>query len=309
MKYIFGPVPSRRLGNILGLDIIPKKTCNFDCVYCELGNTVRFTEIRGHFDNADDIINETIGFIKSFRGNIDYIAFTGSGEPTLNKDIGYIASRLKERTKTPLALVTNSSMLRYPDVRADIMVFDVILPSIDAFDEDMFRKINKPSDNIKFNDIVEGLKIFSHEFKGMIYLEIMFVKGINDSNINILELRKILNDIRIDKIQINTVTRKPAYPGVMPINDDDKDRIKNLIGDLADVEGVFLSDVSNEIVDIQKVIELISKRPLTFESISSELNIAMDDLLNIMNELQKRRIIMADKLNDEFYYSIRGIHG
>lgn len=305
MKYIFGPVPSRRLGNIIGLDIIPIKTCTFNCIYCELGKTDNQISKRAHFYDPDDIISEAQGFIRSYKGSIDYIAFTGSGEPALNSDMGYIARALKMKTKIPLALVTNSSLMSDKQVRKESMEFDVVLPSLDAFTADMMKRINRPADGFSFDEMLEGLRIFTNDFTGRVYLEVMFVKGFNDSDRDILELRRLINGMRIDKIQINTVTRLPAYSEAKPIDEQDIERIVNLIGDIADVEGVFRTTMNDEIVSAKRVLDLLKSRPMTYEGISEELDISMDDLRPIMSELQKNRTVMLENIGSEFYYSVR----
>lgn len=305
MKYIFGPVPSRRLGNIIGLDIIPIKTCTFDCIYCELGRTKNRTLERARFFDPDAIIDETINFIRQYKGDIDYIAFTGSGEPSLNADMGVIARTVKSRTKIPLALVTNSSLMGDPHVREEAMAFDVVLPSLDAFNGEMAAKINRPAENFRFNEMIEGLKLFSNEFTGLIYLEIMFVKGFNDSDRNILELRRILSGMRIDKIQVNTVTRSPAYDYAEPIEENDIARIINIIGDMADAEGVFTTSIDSGIVNEAMVMELLKSRPLKYESISRELGVSLDQLRPVIARLQKKRSVLLENIGGDFYYSIR----
>ncbi|MDD3802931.1 MAG: radical SAM protein, partial [bacterium] len=132
MKYLFGPVPSRRLGYSLGIDLVPHKTCTFDCIYCEVGKTTDLTAVRRDFNNSDSIIEEAKSFLEGYEGRIDYITFTGSGEPTLNIKLGHIAREIKKITKIPLALITNTALFGMEDVRRDAMEFDVVLPSLDS---------------------------------------------------------------------------------------------------------------------------------------------------------------------------------
>lgn len=306
MKYLFGPVPSRRLGYSLGVDILPAKVCTFDCIYCEVGKTTRKTAEREDFGNSEEILAELKEFLKTFTGRIDHITISGSGEPTLHKKLGYLAKEIKKMTDIPLALITNASLFYIEEVRREAMLFDVVLPSIDAGLNDTFQKINQPHRNISLDKMVEGLKMFCEEYKGQILLEILFVKGINDSEKDILALRKAISSMKVNKLQINTVVRPPAYDGYKPIEEKDKEKIRNLLGDIAEIELVFKSEKDNfSNAGADDVENLIARRPCTFEMISASLGIPIDRLRVIMDELEGRKRIKSDNFNGEFFYSIK----
>lgn len=303
MKYLFGPVPSRRLGYSLGIDIIPYKTCTFDCVYCEVGKTTDKKSEVSDFGNADEIISETRKFLSDFRGRIDHITFSGSGEPTLHSRLGYMAQEIRKFTDLPLALITNSSLLYKDDVRKNVMNFDVVLPSLDAASDETFKAVNKPHPDITIERMLEGIEKFTNEYKGRILLEILFVKGVNDSNKDILDIRKVIEKLQIKHIQINTVVRPPAYDGFTAIDNEDKKRIKSLLGDIAEVELVFKSEEGNRSqAGEAEVLALLSRRPCTFERISASLGIQLEDLRHIIKDLEKQGSIKVECFNDEYYY-------
>lgn len=306
MKYLFGPVPSRRLGYSLGIDMVPSKVCTFDCVYCEVGKTTKKTITRTDFKNAEEIIAETKEFLENYKGRIDHISFSGSGEPTLNIKLGYIASEIRKITSIPLALITNSALFYLEDVRREAIDFDAVLPSLDAVIESSFQEVNKPHKDLKLQKIIDGLIDFSQEYKGHLLLEILFVKGINDSKKDLISLRKVIEKMKVEKIQINTVIRPPAYASSMPIDESDKQMIKSILGDIAELELVFKSNEKNESdAGDDDVMNLLLRRPCTFEQISTSLGISVEKLKLIVEGLEKKEKIRVDKFGNEFYYSVQ----
>jgi len=306
MKYLFGPVPSRRLGYSLGIDMVPSKVCTFDCVYCEVGKTTKKTITRTDFKNAEEIIAETKEFLENYKGRIDHISFSGSGEPTLNIKLGYIASEIRKITSIPLALITNSALFYLEDVRREAIDFDAVLPSLDAVIESSFQEVNKPHKDLNLQKIIDGLIDFSQEYKGHLLLEILFVKGINDSKKDLISLRKVIEKMKVEKIQINTVIRPPAYASSMPIDESDKQMIKSILGDIAELELVFKSNEKNESdAGDDDVMNLLLRRPCTFEQISTSLGISVEKLKLIVEGLEKKEKIRVDKFGNEFYYSVQ----
>jgi len=150
-KYVYGPVPSRRLGRSLGVNPIPFKTCNYSCVYCQLGRTLHLINERKSFFPKDDILEEILESVKIHKGKIDYITFVGEGEPTLNKDLGWLIRKAKDRTNLKIAVITNGALLYREDVKEDLLAADVVLPSLDAGSEETFKKINRPHKDLKIN--------------------------------------------------------------------------------------------------------------------------------------------------------------
>ncbi len=192
MQFLFGPVPSRRLGLSLGINIIPHKVCNFNCVYCEVGRTTSLINDRRSFYNPEDIEKD---FKENYEkmGKFDFITFSGSGEPTLNKDIGRFIRYVKSFNLAKIAVLTNGSLLNLADVQEDLMDADVIIPSLDAANQEAFKKINRAHGSLKIDDIINGIKEFRDKFNGEIWLEVLFVKDFNDSQKDIEELQKHSN--------------------------------------------------------------------------------------------------------------------
>ncbi|RKY86186.1 radical SAM protein, partial [candidate division KSB1 bacterium] len=203
LGHIYGPVPSRRFGRSLGIDIIPFKICTYDCIYCQLGRTRKKTLKRNQFYDINSLLRELETFLQNKR-EIDYLTFSGSGEPTLNTGIGEIIQKLKKISDIPVIVLTNGSLLWDKEVRNSLKYADIVVPSMDAVSEETFLKINRPSDGLKISDVLNGLKNFSFEFKGRIFLEIMFVKGINTSKKELKLMKDIIGKLQIDKVHLNT---------------------------------------------------------------------------------------------------------
>jgi wyosine [tRNA(Phe)-imidazoG37] synthetase (radical SAM superfamily) len=244
--YTYGPVPSRRLGFSLGIDIIPLKTCSLNCIYCQLGPVVQKTIQRKEYFLPSEILSqvkkklssgpsEILSQVKkklSSGQRIDYITFSGSGEPTLNKTLGKLIREIKKTTSIPVAVLTNSTLLSQKSVRSALMDADLVVPSLDAATQEIFVKVNRPHPSLNVEEIMQGLRKFSQEFKGSIWLEIMLVKGVNDSLNHIRKLKEAIDKIKPEKVQINTVIRPPAEKYARPLSLKDLENIKKILGNL-----------------------------------------------------------------------------
>jgi len=219
MSFVFGPVPSRRLGLSLGIDIVPKKYCTLDCIYCEVCKTNNLTINQKDYYDTNEIVNEVREKYLQIKDNLDVVTITGSGEPTLNKSIDVIVKKLKTFVTHPIALLTNSTLFYDEEVRQKIKIFDIIVPSLDAANEKIFKKINKPSKKIDFSKMVEGLTLFSHEYRGKLILEILLLKGVNDQKEHLEQLVEIIKNMKYDIVQLNTAFRPTAYKNVQRLDD------------------------------------------------------------------------------------------
>jgi wyosine [tRNA(Phe)-imidazoG37] synthetase (radical SAM superfamily) len=210
-RYLFGPVPSRRLGVSLGIDLVPAKTCTYDCIYCECGKTTALSVERKSYAPVDEIIAELDEYLAR-NPHLDFITFSGSGEPTLHSGIGIVADHLKDHHPGyRVALLTNGSLFWDPAVRDGVNRIDVIVPSLDAATERAFRRIDRPDSCLSIEAIIGGLERLREEYEGQIWLEIFIVPGINDTDAEIAALNRAIRRIRPDKIQLNTLDR----PGVV----------------------------------------------------------------------------------------------
>jgi len=200
-RFVYGPVPSRRLGHSLGVDILPFKTCSLDCVYCQLGSTGKTTNRRRAYFSPRDVLAQIRAVLDSGQ-RVDHITFSGSGEPTLNANLGRIIRGLKKITNVPVAVLTNGTLLTRKDVRGDLLAADVVAPSLDAVPARLFRAVNRPHPSLDAGRVVKGLARFRREFRGQIWLEIMLVKGVNDTPDHIRDLRTAVAAIRPDRLQL-----------------------------------------------------------------------------------------------------------
>lgn len=217
MKYIFGPVPSRRLGQSLGIDPVPLKTCNWNCVYCQLGRSIPLTNKRREYFTREDMIVEVEQTLASHeQGEIDWVTFVGSGETTLHGSIGWLIRQVKLLTHLPVAVITNGSLLYLPEMRLELSPADAVLPSLDAGNVKLYRKINRPHPEVSFKRLIEGLVAFRKEYQGKLWVEVMLVRGINDTETALSEIAAMLKSIQPDEVHILQPTRPPRRPGYSP---------------------------------------------------------------------------------------------
>lgn len=233
MKYIYGPVESRRLGLSLGITLTPYKICSFDCVYCQAGATTELTKERKEYISIEEILQEIKTWLLENRAEaekLNYITLSGSGEPTLNINIHLLISGIKKLASIPVAVITNASLLNIPLVREALKPADLVVPSLDAVTSALFSEINRPQKEINVSDIIEGLVSFRREFKGRIWLEVMLVKGINDDLRHIKKIKEAAERINPDKIQLNSPVRVTAQDNIFSVDKRKLRKIKEILG-------------------------------------------------------------------------------
>ena len=270
-RYLFGPVPSRRLGRSLGIDLVPQKTCTFDCAYCECGRTTVLTLERREYVPTDRVIAELDDCLAK-APDIDYVTFAGSGEPTLHSGIGDIISFIKDRyPRYRVAVLTNGALFVDPDVRAALMRADLVVPSLDAVSEDIFRDINRPSPGITAGQVVAGLIAFSREFPGVIWLEVFIVPGKNDTDEELLRLRDAVAAIAPDRVQVNTLDRPGTDIRVRRASPRTLERARTIIGGNAEVIGAASCEPATapEMRDVaDMLLATLRRRPCTVADLS-----------------------------------------
>ncbi len=272
-KYVFGPVPSRRLGRSLGLDLVKPKTCTLDCVYCQVGRTTRLTLDRKEYVPTNEVIAEVEEKLHA-GAKPDAVTFSGSGEPTLHSGIGDIIGAVKKMTHAPIVVLTNGTLLSDENLRRELFDADVVMPSLDAFDEPCFRAINRPHRNIDFNEYVSGLAEFAHGFNGKLLLEIFFVKDINDSNDSVEKLKSLAGKINPDEIHLNTVVRPVPGANVPRISDERLNEIRGVFGPSARViASASKYGPGERIPGIEELSSLIERRPITAEDAAAALDV------------------------------------
>ena len=261
MTYIYGPIASRRFGKSLGIAPIINNMCNFGCVYCQLGKIDYRPHKRQSYFPIDAIISEFDAVLKA-NPDYDVVSVVGDGEPLLHSELSELVKHIKTKTSKPVVLITNASLFYDASVRKDIADFDIISPSLDAYDSISFKRINRPYGNVSFEKYLEGIKQFSKEFKGKIWLEIMFMDKMNDSKEAIAQFKKLLKVIRYDKLYLNTPVRPPREANVKRVGSEKMAEIQSELG------GIPIDFLSNEgygsqIKDhVEAVISLIKRHPL-----------------------------------------------
>ncbi len=304
--YLFGPVPSRRLGLSLGVDIVPLKTCTLDCIYCQLAETTEKTVMRKEYVPVERVLNQ---FKERLANGLqaDFITFSGSGEPTLNSSLGKFIERIKEITDIPVAILTNGTLLYLPEVRADCAKADVVLPSLDAADEQTFHKINRPHPDISFKNLILGLCAFRNEFAGRIWLEVFLLEGINTSPGQIEKIADAVKRICPDKIQLNTAVRPTADPTVKKVEPEKLQEIAKLLGPNCEVVADFspLCHRKNLQTKAEYVLSILKRRPCSLEDICAGLGIQPSEALKYINHFQHKGIIVSEQKEGRLFFSAR----
>lgn len=288
-KYVYGPVASRRLGFSLGVDIIPFKTCTLDCAYCQLGSTGKTSLRRGSWFPPGDILAQVKAAVASGQ-KIDVVTFSGSGEPTLSKDLGFLIREIKRATRLPVAVLTNGTLLTRRDVRRDLLAADVVVPSLDAVPAALFRRINRPHVSLDNRRIVEGLVRFREEFRGEIRLEIMLIKGVNDSPSALEAMKKAVARIRPDRIELNTVVRPPADPRSGALGPAELRRVRAVLGPRTEIVASFAGrkrPAGARLLD-RDVLATVGRRPQTIADIAVALGRHRDEVLKALASLEAR---------------------
>jgi len=308
-KHLFGPVPSRRLGMSLGIDLIPKKVCSLNCVYCEVGKTTKLTTNRMEYVKFDHVIAE----LKQFMSNnpkIDYITFSGSGEPTLNSRIGEVLNYIrKDYPDVKTAILTNGTLLFNQNLRKELLNADVILPSLDAASQSVFEKIDRPDSNLKIEAYIQGLIDLRKEYKGNIWLEIFLLKDYNDSKEELDLLKNTILKINPDSIQLNTLDRPGTVANLVPLS---KNELQEIIDywNLPNVE--IISSVQDRTSidsysgDIETaILETIARRPCTLDDLHRFLGIHVNEINKYLGTLEAKNKIKTVNLDRGVFYELK----
>lgn len=307
-KYLFGPVPSRRLGMSLGVDLVPHKTCTLNCVYCECGKTNNLTLTRKKYVPVKSIIFELSHFLAS-RPEFDVITFSGAGEPTLNSGIGTIIHYLKSNfANYKLALITNGTLLYLPKVRKEIMAVDLVLPSLDAASEEIFTKANRPIRKLKIKEIIQGLTDFKKEQPGEMWLEIFIIPGLNNTTAEIARLREAVHQIKPDKVQLNTIDRPGTDAWVKPVHQAEMEQIAIRLDWPTEIIARFKKREvkSKDQLDVEsKILATIRRRPCTVEDLASNLGMPVHAVQKYLSFLSDQQQIVSERMERGVFYRER----
>ncbi len=300
-EYIFGPVPSRRLGRSLGVDLVPFKTCSYDCIYCQLGRTTNKTIKRKEWVPIDVVTEQLKAKLSS---KPDYITLSGSGEPTLYSRLEELISRIKGITDIPVAVITNGSLLWLPEVRNALKAADLVVPSLDAGNSQIFQYVNRPHSDITFSKMLDGLVKFRDEYNGKYWLEVFLLAGVTTPEMEINRLKTCISSILPDKVQVNTVTRPPAEGFAEPVPLKQLQTITEKLYEKAEVI-VDYSDVHKQqdfSAQRQDVLTLLQRRPCSVEDIAAGLGLHRNEVVKYIEELSSEGKIEAKPQNQQLYY-------
>lgn len=306
---IFGPIPSRRLGISLGVDLIPFKTCSMDCIYCECGKTTSLTTERKEYFPTELAISQIDQKLKT-HPHIDYITFSGTGEPTLHSGIGKIIDFIKkEHPEVKLCLLTNSFSLTDENFLKELLPLDLIVPSLDGSNEEEFRKMNRPAENLRLAEIADGIARFKRISKTAMWLEIFIARGINDTRDSALRFRELVRKIAPDKVQLNTLDRPGTEHNVEIPPPETMNMMAEIIGEAAPVELVGgCTAKKSEPVNLsteeynEKIIAAVASRPCTAEDLALSLNFRIGNLEAYLRRMEKAGLLTSEKGPRGIYY-------
>lgn len=308
-KHLFGPVPSRRLGMSLGIDLVPKKVCSLNCVYCEVGKTTKLTTDRMEYVKFDQVIAELEQFM-STNPKIDFITFSGSGEPTLNSRIGEVMNFVKQNyPDIKTAILTNGTLLSDKELRTEILQADVILPSLDAASQEIFEKIDRPNSNLKIENYIQGLIELKKEYQGKIWLEVFILKNYNDSKEELDLLKKAILKINPDSVQLNTLDRPGTVADLIPLS---KNELQKIVDSwkLPKVEIIASAPERTAIEsysgDIETaILETIARRPCTLDDLHTFLGMHRNEINKYLGPLEANNKIVTVNLERGTFYELK----
>jgi len=265
MSYVFGPVPSQRLGRSLGIDPVPLKTCNFSCLYCQLGRTQPLVNLRREYTPPREVLRQVEYALERLGSDgVDWLTFVGSGEPTLHCDLGWLIRRVKALSPLPVAVITNGTLLYIPAVRHAVQTADAVLPSLDAGSPGLFRRIARPHPTCTFDRLTDGLITFRREYTGKLWLEVMLVGRVNDSESALNDIASAARLIEPDEIRIGVPTRPPAETWVCRPDEEALMRAATILGRVTRVVYPSGGELSAgvETDDPDALIDIITRHPM-----------------------------------------------
>ena len=292
--HLFGPVASRRLGVSLGVDLVVHKVCSLDCVYCECGETTELTLERRAWVPFDKVRAE-LDHYWAANPDPDYITFSGSGEPCLNKDLGRVINYIKnQKPGIRVAVLTNATLLADESVRKDLERADLVVPSLDGVSPAVFRKINRPCPALDPETVIKGIRMFSRGFKGQVHLEIFILPGVNDTPEELARFKTAIEDIRPDRVQLNSLDRPGTCDFVRPADRRDLEKIREFLGpDRVDIvartpaaEKTGRKGRTGSEADLEAaVLETVHRRPSTCSDLADMLGADPDRVQSLLDDL------------------------
>jgi len=303
--YLFGPVPSRRFGRSLGIDLVPDKTCSYDCVFCEVGRTRLSTCERAEYVPAGAVVAEFQQWLAS-DGSADVITLAGSGEPTLHLHFGDIIDAVKASCDIPVVLLTNGSLFHRPDVRAAAAKADIVKGSLSAWDPASFQRVNRPAPGATLELLVGGLSQFRKEFSGKLWLEVFLLKGINDDPADVAKIAALAERVAPDVIQLNTVVRPPAEDSAQALSRSDLELLAPLFSPPAEIIARILAGASRQsehTVTARHVLAMLTRRPCTVQDIADAFGLSAEGARELTQALLRGQSVTPVERADGVYFS------
>ena len=299
-RHVFGPVPSRRLGRSLGVDLVPFKTCSYDCIYCQLGRTTSKTVERKPWVDLDVVLDQ---LKEKLNTHPDYITLSGSGEPTLFSQLDVVIDRIKTMTDVPVAVLTNGSLLWQDEMRRELAGADLVVPSLDAGDATTFRMVSRPHESISFEPMLAGLIAFRRQFRGEYWLEVLLVGGYNALDAELDNLRTCIGRIRPDCAQLNTVTRPPAENYAARVSPERLQAIAATFDPPAEVIADFhRPETAGGTAGREEILELLRRRPCSMEDVADGLSIHRAEAIKYLELLLGEGLVETYSTGVKLYY-------
>lgn len=304
MPHVFGPVLSRRLGLSLGVDPVPFKTCNLNCVYCQLGPTSSRTRMSREYPSVWTILCELNEALAS-AGEVDHVTVSGSGEPTLHQGIGPLIRGIKAMTKIPVAVITNGTLLSSLDVREALCQADVVLPSLDAAESRAFNRIGRPAGGLAVESVIAGLVAFRRQFRGRLWLEVMLVRGLNDTAEQLARLKAAIAGIKPDRLHLNTIVRPPAADWAQPVRPSRLAEIALDLGPRCEVIADHPRDVPavKGLVMTDRIVQLVKRRPMTLRDLADSLGATSAQVAPCLARLMVGEAVQSRLYQGRLYYT------
>jgi wyosine [tRNA(Phe)-imidazoG37] synthetase (radical SAM superfamily) len=304
-RHVYGPVPSRRLGRSLGIDLIPYKTCSYDCVYCQLGRTTSKTIERKEYWPVDGILSELERCLDS-RPPPDYVTLSGSGEPTLYSKLAALIDGIRSLTDRPVAVLTNGSLLWDRDVQESLLGADLVIPSLDAGDEAAFQRVNRPHPGISFERMVRGIQEFRRLFGKPMWLEVLLLRGLTATIPEVEKIAHLVERIGPHRVQLNTATRPPSEDFAIPASLEELKQAARVFGDRAEVIADYHDARRNKCGQARQedILNLVARRPCTLQDVASGLDLNPNEVVKHLDRLVREHVLVCERDRQPRFYRL-----
>ncbi len=301
-RYLFGPVPSRRLGRSLGVDLTPYKTCCQDCVFCQLGRTTNKTVERKEYVDTKAVLTEFDHWLET-NGEADYITLSGSGEPTLQSHFGEVLEFVGSHSKIPTVLLTNGALFHLPEVRKSASRADIVKVSLSAWHQSSFEWVNRPHVSLGFKQLIDGQMAFRAEFKGQLWMEVFMVRDMNTDHRHVKRIAELANMISPDRVHLNTAVRPPSEDFVAPLSSERLSALTHMFHPKAEIIAEFSAPLKNHVQANQDMIfAMLQRRPCTSKQIADVFDMNQNEVLKYLDILMRANQIRAEIKSPALYY-------